>query len=239
MPVLLQSGSNFTLNKFDVESDENKLRLSGQGQVFYMNICTKYSDMFAMASRTMIVNPLAAQKAAYQLAFEAEEFLFKELTVGKTLKEVYASTKEFIRSKDPKLAEKIHKNFGFGIGCEIKENLLEISATNEAKIEAGMVFHARITFCDGDIIVAIGDTVHVNSEGTLDQLTENVPREYARISFTLEEDEEEDDEEEEKSGKERNSTLPDSSAANQLGNGNKRTRAGRVTAASEKMQKDD
>jgi len=29
MPVLLQSGSNFTLNKFDVESDDNKLRLSG------------------------------------------------------------------------------------------------------------------------------------------------------------------------------------------------------------------
>lgn len=134
MPVLLQSGSNFTLNKFDVESDENKLRLSGQGQVFYMNICSKYSDMFAMASRTMIVNPLAQQKAAYQLAFEAEDHLFKELTVGKTLKEVYNSTKEFIRSKDPKLAEKIHKNFGFGIGCEIKENLLEISATNEAKI---------------------------------------------------------------------------------------------------------
>jgi hypothetical protein len=54
----LQSGEEFTLNKFDIESDANKLKLSGQGQVFYMNICAKYSDMHAMASRTMIVNPV-------------------------------------------------------------------------------------------------------------------------------------------------------------------------------------
>ena len=58
VPVLLQSGNQFNLNKFDVESDDNKLHLTGQGQVFYMNICAKYSDMHAMASRTLIVNPL-------------------------------------------------------------------------------------------------------------------------------------------------------------------------------------
>lgn len=152
------------------------------------------------------------------------------MKVGNTLKDVYLSTKEFIKQKDPKLAEKIHKNFGFGIGCEIKETMLEISATNETKIEAGMVFHTRITFNDGEIQVAIGDSVHVLND-ELEQLTENVPREYARISFTLEED---DEEEEEKEG--RNSTLPDSSTTNHLSN--KRTRAGRVTAASDKLEKE-
>lgn len=111
-----------------------------------MNICAKYGEMHAMASRTMIVNSLPEQKAAYQLAFEAEAHLFTQLKVGNTLSEVYKSTKDFIRQKDAKLAEKVHKNFGFGIGCEIKENLLEISATNETKIEPGMVFHTRITF---------------------------------------------------------------------------------------------
>ena len=116
------------------------------------------------------------------------------MKVGNTLKDVYLSTKEFIKQKDPKLAEKIHKNFGFGIGCEIKETMLEISATNETKIEAGMVFHTRITFNDGEIQVAIGDSVHVTNE-ELEQLTENVPREYARISFTLEEDEDEEESE--------------------------------------------
>lgn len=127
------------------------------------------------------------------------------------------------------MAEKIHKNFGFGIGCEIKENLLEIGPNNETKIEPGMVFHTRITFNDGDIQVAIGDSVHVKSD-ELEQLTEGAPREYAKISFTLEEDEEEEED------KGRNSTLPDSSAANQL---NRRTRAGRVTAASDKLVKEE
>jgi sorbitol-specific phosphotransferase system component IIA len=88
-----------------------------------------------------------------------------------------------------------------------------------------MVFHVRITFYDGDIVVAIGDSVHIQSDGTVEQLTENVPREYSRISFTLEEDEEEEDVSKENG---HGSTLPDSSAVNQLGN--KRTRAGRATS---------
>ena len=199
-----------------------------------MNICVKYSDMHAMACRTMIVNPLAEQKAAYHLAYEAQAHLFSELKLGNSLKDVYNSTKEFIRQKDPRLAEKVYKNFGFGIGCDIKESLLEISATNETKIEPGMVFHIRMTLSDGDIVVAIGDSAHMQTDGTLEQLTENVPREYARISFTLEED---DEEEEEGKDQGRGSTLPDSSAANQLGN--KRTRAGRVTAASDKLAKEE
>ena len=112
--------------------------------------------------------------------------------------------------------------------------MLEISATNETKIETGMVFHTRITLHEGDIIVAIGDTVHIKSEG-IEQLTENVPREYARISFTLEEDDEEEEEVQENG---RGSTLPDSTAGNELG-GKKRTRAGRVTAASDKLAKEE
>ena len=50
-----------------------------------------------MASRTMIVNPLAEQKAAYQLAFDAQVYLFSQMKVGNTLKDVYLSTKEFIK----------------------------------------------------------------------------------------------------------------------------------------------
>jgi Xaa-Pro aminopeptidase len=126
-----------------------------------MNICSKYSDMHAMACRTMIVNPLAEQKAAYQLAYDAQVHLFSQLTVGNALKDVYNSTRDFIQSKDAALAEKLYKNFGFGIGCDIKESLLEIGPRNETKIEPGMVFHVRMTITDGQIVVAIGDSVHV------------------------------------------------------------------------------
>lgn len=74
------------------------------------------------------------------------------------------------------------------------------------------------------------------ADGNLDQMTENVPREYARVSFTLEEDEEDDGDDDTKKH-DRGSTLPDSSAGNQLGN--KRTRAGRATAITEKLAKEE
>jgi nucleosome binding factor SPN SPT16 subunit len=234
-PVLLQSGSSpqFILNKFDVESDDNKLLLSGQGQVFYMNICSKYSDMHAMACRTMIVNPLPEQKAAYQLAYDAQVHLFSQLKPGNSLKDVYNSTRDFIAEKDAAIAEKLFKNFGFGIGCDIKENLLEIGPRNETLIEPGMVFHVRMIISDGQIVVAIGDSVHVQQDGSLEQLTERAPRDYSHISFTLEVDDEEEDEAQENG----RSTKPDSSAVNQLGN--KRTRAGRATASSDKLAKEE
>ena len=39
----------------------------------------------------------------------------KNLIVGRPIKDAYIATKEFIRSKDPLIAGKIHTNFGFGV----------------------------------------------------------------------------------------------------------------------------
>jgi nucleosome binding factor SPN SPT16 subunit len=53
LPVLVQSGESFTLNKFNVQSDTNRLN----SETVYINVCGKYKDMNAMASRTLLVNP--------------------------------------------------------------------------------------------------------------------------------------------------------------------------------------
>lgn len=135
----------------------------------------------------------------------------------------------------------MHKNFGFGIGCDHKEALLEISSTNkQCKVEGGMVFHIRLTLDDSAtaeqgkaIVVAIGDTVLVKASGEVQQLTEGAPREYQRISFTLEEDEEEEeasvdeakDGAAEEGGRGARSPLPNGKEI-----GHKRMRAGRGTA---------
>lgn len=66
----------------------------------------------------------------------------------------------------------MHSNFGFGIGCSHKEELLSINpSNNKTKVEGGMVFHVRITFKDVEKdkrkgAIAIGDTVVVNGDGT-------------------------------------------------------------------------
>jgi predicted component of type VI protein secretion system len=50
-----------------VDCDDNKL----DANTIYINICAKYTDMQAMASRTLLINPTDKQKAAYMLAFDA------------------------------------------------------------------------------------------------------------------------------------------------------------------------
>ena len=94
----------------------------------------------------------------------------------------------------------MYKNFGFGIGNNFKEDLLLISATNETRVEAGMIFHIRITIRDQkegekkETIIAIGDTIIFENDDNVVILTENIPR---KISYTLDDDEEEDDEDKE------------------------------------------
>jgi nucleosome binding factor SPN SPT16 subunit len=93
-----------------------------------MNICAKYNDMHAMASRTLIINPTSKQKATYQIAYDAQCYLISLLKIGTPLNEIFEKTKKFIVDKDQTLADKIHTNFGFGIGCNFKEELLIINA---------------------------------------------------------------------------------------------------------------
>lgn len=53
LPVLIQSGDTFSLNKFNVQSDKSNLN----AETIYLNVCGKYNDMNVMASRTLLVNP--------------------------------------------------------------------------------------------------------------------------------------------------------------------------------------
>lgn len=54
--VLIQSGTNFTVNKFNVNCDSQPLN----DETIYVNVCGKYRDMNLMASRTLLVNPESA-----------------------------------------------------------------------------------------------------------------------------------------------------------------------------------
>lgn len=135
------------------------------------------------------------------LAFDAQQHLVSLLKLGTSLDQVYTQTKQFIAERNPGLAERAHTNFGFGIGCSHKEELLSINSNNnKTKVQGGMVFHVRITFKDVEKdkrkgAIAIGDTVVVNGDGSTQFLTASVARKYQQISYKLEdEDEEQDDE---------------------------------------------
>lgn len=99
--------------------------------------------------------------------------------------------------KDKYAAERLHSNLGFGIGMAHKEDLLSISESNNLQIEAGMVFHVRITFKEanenGNLTMAgIGDTIVVESSGDVVNLTQKIPSKTSAIMYTLDDDEEDE-----------------------------------------------
>lgn len=99
LAILIQSGGNYSINKFNAECDDQYI----QADIIYVNVCAKYTDMQAMASRSLLFNSTDAQKAAYELIFEAEMHLISKLKPGVKISEAYTSTVDMIKSKDPKL----------------------------------------------------------------------------------------------------------------------------------------
>ena len=151
--------------------------------------------MQAMASRTLVFNPTDKQKEAYDVAYNALQHAMDKLTPGTALSEVYNSTLAFIKAKNPSLGDKVHTNFGFGIGSKYKEDELSISQANSSTlVENGMVFHLRITFRDVENPkskgpIALGDTVIV-SEGGTELITGQIARKWSNVSYTLDEEDE-------------------------------------------------
>jgi nucleosome binding factor SPN SPT16 subunit len=111
LPLLVQSGQNFNLNKFNVQSNSEILN----DKTIYLNVATRYKDMICMASRTILVDPDKKQQEAYLIANDALDLCIKEMKAGVHIQQVYNNTKQFIASKDPKLVSKLHTNFGFGV----------------------------------------------------------------------------------------------------------------------------
>lgn len=99
LPIQIQSGNSLQVNKFEVDSSQEKLN----SKAVYINVCGKFCDMSAMASRTLLVDPTEDQKQAYMTANEALSNLIEGLQVGARIKDVYSATKNFIMQKNADL----------------------------------------------------------------------------------------------------------------------------------------
>mmetsp|Transcript_39635 Transcript_39635/g.38174 ORF Transcript_39635/g.38174 Transcript_39635/m.38174 type:complete len:268 (+) Transcript_39635:930-1733(+) len=137
------------------------------------------------------------------MANEALEAVIKGLKVGSPIKDAYALGKQVIATKDPSFLNKIHTNFGFGIGSAFKEEILFINEGNDIVVEAGMAFHVRVTLSEIEkkperSMVAIGETVVVEADTTR-VLTSKIQRKYGEISYQLANSDEDKEEEEDES----------------------------------------
>ncbi len=65
-----------------------------------------------------------------------------------------------------------------------------INESNETQVKGNMIFHVRITLTDMHAketrnIIAIGETVLVNPDGSVTILTQPIQRKYSEISYSL------------------------------------------------------
>ncbi len=65
-----------------------------------------------------------------------------------------------------------------------------INETNEIVIKPRMVFHVRVTLTDIDpkpakSVIAIGETVLIETDGKITVLTSGIQRKYNEISYSL------------------------------------------------------
>ena len=92
LPIQIQSGNNMQVNKFEVDSSDDKLSYKS----IYINVCSKAYEMSAMASRTLLVDPTDEQKNAYIIANDALDTLINHLKVGEPIKSAYMAAKNLV-----------------------------------------------------------------------------------------------------------------------------------------------
>ena len=119
--------------------------------------------------------------------------LVKSLRSGQPISDAYIAAKQVIDSR-AKDNLQYHSSFGFGIGTQFKEDLLQINAKNNKTVEPGMVFHCRITLTGvsketSRSVVGIGDTVYIGQDGSAVVLTSAIQKRYNDISYSLDDDE--------------------------------------------------
>jgi len=122
----------------------------------------------------------------------ASEAAIRNLVPGKKLSEVYAAARQAV---DEKWRDQFPPTIGYGIGSQVKEDGLNISAANEQEVQAGNVFHLRIGMnsLEGPAnrkTVLLGDTLEVTPDGAKNR-TAGIHRKYGQVSYSLGPEEEE------------------------------------------------
>ncbi|AFZ81168.1 transcriptional regulator, putative [Theileria equi strain WA] len=191
----VQSGKNFSLTIGVKPTDDH---LSHDPGSIIVSVCSKYSELCACLTRTLILDGTAHHKDVYKFAVRVFEFALTKLKPGVTFGSIYRNVYDFVRKEKDGYENNMMRTLGHTIGIEFKDaNFTIIDGNESCIIEEDMVFHISVGFNNlgegsGNFAIWIGDTVHVAPSGA-NVLTSSVSKGLENISYELE-DEEEDDE---------------------------------------------
>lgn len=153
----------------------------------------------------MIINPSPQEKKDYLLLRKAFSVLFSSLKVGKKISESYEEVYQIFKEEKPEewLQKHLGENFGYSIGFKHQEKSLEITPTNNTQLEENMVIYIRLYYKDLEYRgktgfgFIIGDTIILTKNGAKN-LTKNIRKNFADISYVIKDDDDEEESEEEK-----------------------------------------
>lgn len=185
-PPIIHSGKNIELNIF--KNDENIITFD----TIVFSIGMKYEQYCSFLSRTYLVDCSQEIEDNYNFLLELFKFMIGEFKINLKLKDIYGKVKERIQEKKPELLNSFIKNFGCGIGLEMKEKYLEINEMNEYQIKKGNVFNIQLGFQIESSCLFISDTILMN-ENSVELLT-NHNKEFSEIFYSIEEEEKIQDE---------------------------------------------
>ncbi|UKK02594.2 transcription modulator [Theileria orientalis] len=203
----VQSGNNYVLS-IGVKPTEDDL--SHDPGSIIVSVCSKYNELCACVTRTLILDGTQYMKDVYKFVVKVFEYALTVLKVGNTFGSVYTGVYEYVAKERAGYEQNMVKSIGHTIGIEFKDAQFILTADNKNVIENDMVFHLSIGFLefndDKRFAVWVGDTVHVSESGS-EVLTSLVSKGLENISYELEEEEEvkkeEDEEEDEEEVKKR------------------------------------
>ncbi|KAK1442684.1 fact complex subunit spt16 [Babesia gibsoni] len=188
----VQSGTSFNLG-IGVQPDDSIL--SHDPGTIIISICSKYSELCACITRTLILDGTLKHKETYSFALRVQDLALAKLKSGVTFGSIYDDVKAFVSKERPDLVENMLQSLGHTMGLEFKDaNFTLVSGNSKCVVEVGMVFHISVGFSqleeDGkEYAIWIGDTVEVTDEGAR-VLTTNVSKSLDNVSYELEDDEE-------------------------------------------------
>ena len=170
----------------------------------------------ANVGRTYLVDPDEGQEAMYGAALAAHSAAVAALVAGAPLAAPHAAATASLQACGvPDLAPALGKSVGAGIGLELRESALSLTAGAVGAVAAGMVFNVTLAFNNlpgkaggKPWAILLADTVAVAEGGAPPRvLTDAASKAWGDIAYEL------DDEEEEEEGKEAGSGADEEEAA--------------------------
>lgn len=205
-PPLFQSGGKYDL-KVSASCDDTPLH----DGVIVVALGTRYSSYCANVGRTYLVNPSQKQEQEYAALLAAQEAAIAALLDGAPMSNASEAVVRTLQAKKQQhLVAALSKTAGFGMGLEFRESANVLSAKNENVVKPGMVFNVCVGVqglenpsakdSKGKVYAfQIADTVIVQEGGKAPEVVTNqCPKHWDKISYTLQDDEEEEEMDEKK-----------------------------------------